>query len=123
MNYYLEELIFINNEENLVIYKKAETVLNLIYPALTNFPNAEKHSLCKKIKNSFINLIKNIMLANKVKSKRNFYQNKADGNLQVCKILIKLSYNQKYINENFYKDLSLKLSEIGRILSGWIKSS
>ena len=97
-------------------------MLNLIYPSLKNFPQAEKYSLCKEIKESFINLMRYILLANKVKSKRKYYQEEADGHLQVCKILMKLSYDQKYISHKFHKDISLKLSEIGKMLSDWIKS-
>lgn len=66
--------------------------------------------------------MKYIMLASKVKSKRKQFQDEADGWLQTCKILIKLSYKQEYINDNFYYDIDLRLSEIGRMLSGWIKS-
>ena len=98
-------------------------LFNEIYPALKNYPNAEKYTLCAEIKNAFLDLLKNILLANKVKSKRNYYQNEADGHLQYCKILIDLSYNQKYINEGFHRDIKLKLSEIGRMLSGWIRKS
>lgn len=112
-----------SSEENLIIYKKTETIYNQVYNTLINFPKSEKHALCKQIKNAFIDLMKNILLANKVISKRKHYQNKADGYLQICKILIKLSYDQKYISEGFYHNISTKLTEIGRILSGWIKSS
>lgn len=66
--------------------------------------------------------MKYIMLASKVKSKRKQFQDEADGWLQVCKILIKLSYKQEYINNNFFHDIDLRLSAIGRMLSGWIKS-
>jgi four helix bundle protein len=98
-------------------------LFNEIYPSLKNFPNAEKYSLCAEIKDSFLNLLKNILLANKVRSKRKYYQNEADGHLQYCKILIDFSYNQKYINEGFHRNIKLKLSEIGRMLSGWIRKS
>ncbi|MGM0437500.1 MAG: four helix bundle protein [Bacillota bacterium] len=109
--------------EKLKIYKKSEIVFNKIYPTLKNYSNSEKYSLCTEIKNAYLNLLKNIMLANKVKSKRKYYQNEIDGYLQYCKILNNLSYNQKEINEGFHDDVELKLSEIGRLLSGWIRSN
>ena len=94
----------------------------MIYPTLKNYPQSEKYVLCAEIKQNFIDLMKNIMLASKVKSKRKHYQNLADGYLQTCKILVKISYDLRYISENFFHDIDLRLSEIGRMLSGWIKN-
>ena len=65
----------IGKYRDLEVYKRVETTLNMIYPALSNFPQAEKYVLCAQIKNVFINLMKNIMLASKVKFKRKHYQN------------------------------------------------
>ncbi len=105
------------------IYKKTEVVFDQVYPALNNFPNAEKYTLCAEIKQAFLNLMKNILLGNKVESKRQHYQEEADGYLQFCKILIDFSHRQEYINHNFHEDVKMKLAEIGRMLSGWIKST
>lgn len=62
-------------------------------------------------------------LANKVKSKRKQYLEKADGYLQECTILNNLSFEIKEINDGFYKNVDRKLSEIGRMLGSWIKKS
>ena len=107
----------------MLIYKKTELTLNRIYPTLKNYPKAEKYVLCAEIKKEFLALLKYIMMANKVKSKRKTYQQEADGHLQVCKILMKLSYDRKYISAGFYKEISNNLVEIGKMLSGWIKKS
>lgn len=111
------------NHDELLIYKKVELLLNRIYPALKNYPQAEKYVLCAEIKKAFINLMKYIMLANKVKSKRQYYQEEADAYLQTCKILMKLSYDQKYISAGFYEDIDKDLAEIGKMLAGWIKNT
>lgn len=107
----------------LKIYKKAELTLNRIYPTLKNYPKAEKYVLCAEIKGAFYDLLKNILLANKVKSKRLYYQQEADGYLQFCSVLMKLSYDREYISKGFYVDIDDNLAEIGRMLSGWIKSN
>ena len=62
-------------------------------------------------------------LAHKVRSKRKEYLNEVDGYIQHCKTLNKLSFHQKQINEGFYKNVDRKLSELGRMLSGWIRKS
>ena len=68
-------------------------------------------------------MLKYITLANNVKSKRKSYQEQADGYLQVCKVLMKLSFTQKYISKGFYKEIEFSLDEIGKMMSGWIKST
>lgn len=62
-------------------------------------------------------------LANKVRSKRKYYLNEADGYIQHCKTLNDLSFHQEQITEGFHDDVELKLSELGRMLSGWIRKS
>lgn len=52
---------------NLILYRKTEALLYQIYPSLSNFPKAEKFSLCQSIKNNFFELLKNISLANSIK--------------------------------------------------------
>lgn len=107
---------------DLVLYRKTEELLYKIYPRLVNFPKSEKFSLCQSIKENFFELLKYISLANSVKSKRMTYLQEADGYLQVLKALIKLSKQRKYISEGFFKDIDLKLTEINKLLSGYIKS-
>lgn len=106
-----------------MVSKKSEALLNRIYPALVNFPKAEKYALCSEIKQNFYDLIKFIEMANSVKSKRKFYAQEADGHLQTLKVLIKLARNQKYISKGFYREIDTNLTEINKMLSGFIRSS
>lgn len=94
-----------------------------IYPTLKNYNNAEKYSLCTEIKNAYLNLLKYMALANKVRSKRKVYLEEADGYLQHCKTLNDLSFQIEEINDGFHKNIDRKLSGIGRMLGGWIKKS
>ena len=83
--------------KKLVVYQKAEHLLYQVYPKLINFPKAEKYALSQNIKQNFFDLLKNIALANSVKSKRMEYLQTADGYLQVLKVLFDLSMQRKYI--------------------------
>lgn len=106
----------------LTVYRKTEELLYKVYPRLSNFPKAEKFSLCQNIKENFFDLLKCISLGNSVKSKRLMYLQEADGHLQTLKVLMKLSKQRKYISEGFFKEIDLRLSEINKILSGYIRS-
>lgn len=108
---------------DLTVYSKTESLLYRLYPVLINFPKSEKFTLCTQIKDSIYNILKNISLGNSVKSKRLTYLQDADGYLQVLKTLIRLSRYRKYISEGFYKEIDLQLTEINKLLSGYIKST
>ena len=47
----------------------------------------------------------------------------ADGYLQTLKTLMKLSKQRKYISDGFFKEIDLELTEINKILSGYIRSA
>ena len=109
--------------KSLEVYRKSENLLYKVYPKLTNYPKSEKFSLCQSIKDSFFELLKNISLANSVKSKRKTYLQEADGHLQLLKILMKLSKQRRYISSGFFKEVDVALTEINKMLSGYIRSS
>ena len=108
---------------SLQVYRKTEDLLYNIYPKLINFPKSEKFSLCQSIKDNFFDLLKYISLGNSVKSKRKTYLQEADGHLQVIKVLIKLSKQRKYITDGHFKNIDLTLTEINKMLSGYIRSA
>ena len=109
--------------EELVVQKKTEELLYKVYPRLVNFPKSEKFSLCQRIKEAFFDIIKYISMGNAVKSKRKTYLQEADGHLQTLKVLIKLANNRKYIGKGFFKEIDTDLTEINKLLSGYIKST
>lgn len=94
-----------------------------VYPRLINYPKAEKFALCQSIKDNFFQFLKYISLGNSVKSKRLTYLQDADGHLQVLKTLFKLSKQRKYISVAYYEEVDLRLTEINKLLSAYIKSS
>jgi len=109
--------------QDLLVQKKTEQLLYKVYPRLVNFPKSEKFSLCQHIKESFFDILKNISLGNAVKSKRKTYLQEADAHLQTLKILIKLANNRKYISSGFFKEIDTNLTEINKLLSGYIRST
>lgn len=62
-------------------------------------------------------------MGNSVKSKRLTYLQDADGHLQVLKTLFKLSKQRRYISVMYYEEVDLRLTEINKLLSAYIRSS
>ena len=109
--------------QSLTVYRKTEELLYKIYPRLVNYPKSEKFSLCQNIKETFFSILTNISLGNKKKKKRKTYLQEADGYLQTLKTLMKLSKQRKYISDGFFKEVDLELTEINKMLSGYIRSA
>lgn len=108
---------------DLLLYSKTESLFFRVYPTFRNYPKSETHSLCRMVKEHYVELLKHIELANKVKSKRIPYLQHADAYLQGIKSLTKLSHKQKYISRGFYEECSDALSEINALLVGYFKSA
>ena len=108
--------------QELIVLKKVEQLLYRVYPTLANYPKSEKYSLCASIKQAFFETISYISLGAKVKSKRKTYLQEADAHLQVIKILMKLSKERRYISAGFFSHVDSSLTEIEKMLSGFIKS-
>lgn len=68
-------------------------------------------------------MLRCISLGTTVKSKRVSYLQEADGYLQILKVLMKLSKQRKYISAGFYREIDLEMTEINKMLSGYIKSA
>jgi hypothetical protein len=67
--------------DDLIIYKKIETLLDTIYPRIVKFPNYEKFRLAEYITLNIFELMKCVSLANSVKSKRLSYLQEAESML------------------------------------------
>lgn len=97
-------------------------LLKRIYPALVNYPKVERYALAQDTKNCIFQYLSYISRANNVKSKRMVYAQEAQGYLEDLKAKIMLAHYLKYIGKGFYKDISLELTEISKMLAGYIRS-
>lgn len=109
--------------ETMLCYSKLEQLFHRVYPSLRNFPVAEKYALSQEIKLSFLNAMKCMQLGNSVKSKRKDYLMQCEGELLYLTAVVRLCRNQKYISKGFFEDIDLCLTEIKKLLNGWIKQT
>ena len=113
-----------NDVEGLMVYKQYMELIYYMENIVLKYPKCEKLSLVSNIKNNTYLGMKKIIMANKEfnKGKRINILNDLDTDMKVLKVLIRLSYKKKYINGNNYRAWSKKISNIGNLLGGWIKS-
>ncbi len=113
-----------NDLEGLMIYKQYVELIDYTLMILKKYPKSERYSLVNDIKNSTYNGIRKIIIANKEynKSKRIIVLNDMDNELKLLKVLIRVSYKQRYINNKNYSSWSKKITNINNLLFGWIKA-
>jgi len=110
--------------EDLMIYKQ---LLQLIYyteDICKKYPKSEKLSIVTNIKNATYDCIKNVLDAYKAYDKKEklIYLNKLDSNLKFLKVLIRVSYRNKYISNKNCVAWIKKVTNICNLLGGWYKT-
>lgn len=109
------------NFEPLVL-KKTYELYKQIYFQTDKFPKRNRYTIGIKIENTLLELIEIISLANiQISSLREPILHKASAKCDTSKILFRLSYDLNLISDRQYIELSSKISEIGKMLGGWIK--
>lgn len=112
------------NVEDLLIYKQYMELIYYTEFILSKFPKSERYSLTTDIKNTTYDGMRDLLFAFKEYQKENKYSylNQLDTNLKMIKVLVRVSYKQKYINSKNYTAWSKKIANIENLLGGWMKS-
>lgn len=109
--------------DSLILYAKAEALFFQVYPTFKNYPRAEKNALCLQIKQCFVGLLEHIGVAKEVPSRRQKSLQEAAARLQNLVTLFRLSRNERYISRGLFEQMDLKITEIKKILVGFMKSA
>ena len=92
------------------------------YPALKNFPKSERHTLVADIKKSLYRCLDLIIHAQKAKRKTKWLYD-LDVELEVLTAKVRLSAELQFLPAKKYRVWSEQLTEIGRMVGGWIKAT
>lgn len=96
-------------------------MLEYAYPALAQFPKAEKFSLAQDIRNSMNTLVKLTVAEEKKYTKKTTLEN-MDIELATLKIYVRLAMRLKFISFHKYEVWEGMLVEIGKMIGGLLKS-
>ena len=110
--------------DGLVIYGKYLDLISYTEMILKKYPKQERFALASFIKNKTYEGMEYIIYAYKIydKNKKMEAFNMIDTKLKMLKVLIRISYKNKYISLQNYHAWSYKLAHIGNLLGGWINS-
>jgi hypothetical protein len=108
---------------SLKILQKAETLIIDLLPALRKFPKVERYTLAQEIEKECLEFVKHVHIAAYEIDGRLIHLKQARSSLQLVGFLLRLSRRQAFISEGFYELLTNQNIEIGKMLTGWIKTT
>lgn len=91
------------------------------YTALREYPKSEKHTFAAETKKCMFELLELLIRANKRYYKKTTLQD-IDIELDKLRYLVRLGNGLGFLPFRKYENWSRKLTEIGKMLGGWIKS-
>jgi four helix bundle protein len=110
--------------ESLAVYQKWEDAAEYLYFVFANLPKSERYTMGASLRASLFACGASISRANRIKSvsSRIAEIKDADRALMELKIMLRLAYRMKFVSTKKYEVSAAKLTEIGKMLGGWIKS-
>lgn len=111
-----------SNKEELTLIPKYEKYMQYMIDAIIKMPRTEKFNIGNEFKNVMYKMLENIMYINKVEmSKRLYYLNLIDAELNTQRIMLRIMQKNKWIDDKKFKVSMELLYEIGKITGGLIK--
>lgn len=110
-------------DSRLIIYEKIVDLIFYSKNLLKKFPKSERFDLCTDIKNSLYFMLRQVMYAwrETENKKRYTYLKNTDIEIFVLKTQIRIAYKSQYISDQNFMTWNNHLSEIGKMLGGWMK--
>ena len=106
----------------LPLYKAAYDLLMDIYQRTTHFPREHKYSLGERLKIEITEVLINIYKANSFKAEDRLEAIQAARlNIEVVRMLVRLSRDLKIIGLKGFVATNIKIEEVSRQLSSWRK--
>lgn len=106
------------------IFQKAYDFYKNFHAILKHFPRQDRYTVGQKSANLSLEILELLLLASyKSKNEKSVYLERASAKLDVLKILLRLSFETKVINQQKYLSFENLLIEIGKMLGGWIKQT
>lgn len=106
--------------EKLEVWKKSVDFVVEIYKQTNSFPSDEKFGLISQIRRASVSIPSNIAEGAARNSEKEFiyFLSNAQGSTSEVETQILISFRLGFIDEKNYLELSAKLDEIGRMITG-----
>lgn len=105
------------------IIQKTYDFYKELYLIVEKMPKKDKYALGQRLDVTTLNLLEILIAASSTKKEKIVWLNKASIKLDLLKILVRLCFEIKTIDQKKYLKLEEILQEIGKMLGGWIRST
>ncbi|MDD5555613.1 MAG: diversity-generating retroelement protein Avd [Candidatus Paceibacterota bacterium] len=107
---------------DLIVFQKAYDLALWLYPIVGRFPKNQRFVLGEQIENEIINILTEIIEANKESgTKRGELLKQISIDLDKLMVLFRMAKDLKFVNIKKYGVFAEKAVEIGKLLGGWQK--
>ena len=111
------------SSENLILIPKLEDYVRYTFQILVKIPRVEKFNIGSELKTSSLKMLENAHFLNKNRKNGYTYLNNIDALISYNKSMLRILNEEKSITKSNFTTSIDKLSEIGKIVGGLIKSN
>ena len=109
-------------KKELTLIPKSEKYIQYMLEIIMKLPRTEKFSIGNEYKQSMYKMLENIFMLSKViDSEKINYINMMDAQLNVQRILLRIMYKNKWIDEKKFNYVIELIYELGKIIGGLLK--
>jgi len=108
--------------EDIPIFIKLYDFYKNLTPVILTFPKTKRYTLGQKLDNITLDILE-LLFSVPISSDKVEVLEKISIKLDLVKVLLRLGKDSQAIENNNYLKLESTLSEIGRMLGGWIRST
>lgn len=112
-----------DSKQELILIPKYQKYIEYMLQVILKMPRTEKFNIGNEFKTVMYKMLENILYIHKVEiSKRLYYLNLIDAELNTQRTMIRIMVKNRWIDEKKYKVSMEMLYEIGKLLGGLIKA-
>ena len=109
--------------KEMVIFTRTYDLITWLLPATEKFPRSQRFVVTQRLHNSLLDFQEIIIEANALRNKERLRKLKlADAELRKLRLYLRLCQRWGWLSDGQYRHVSVMVSEIGKLLGGWLKS-
>lgn len=109
-------------KKELTLIPKSEQYIGYMLELIMKLPRTEKFNIGNEYKSSMYNMLEEILLLSKIPDEEKLmYINKIDARLNAQRILLRIMYKNRWIDERRFNYIIEHIYEMGKIIGGLVK--
>jgi len=108
----------------MIIFTRTYDFISWLLPLAEKFPRSQRFVVTQRLQNAAFNFQESIIEANSLRGASRAEKLRiADAELRKVRLYLRLCEKWQWINSGQYRHVSAMVSEIGKLLGGWLKVS